>query len=298
MNSALFRIVICFLLALAALTAACAPLTPVRRTALIPAAALPGRVGAPLPCGAGRLVAEVGAVDFGADAYDLTWDYHLFPEEGDPGVHIPNLHLGLVGYYGIGGLFEIGGRFSYTRDKWSEPNATGVLPFPSNEDVSLWLAGIGGRFNFGFGPPDGLHGAVSILTELNWTSVPQAVYICEACTEGGSGDIVYVLDRLEDETFILPNLAVQAGMSPAEWVFVSTILGTQTSVTNTGFDRIENVDQSTLESYWLGYWGIGGEFLVKPVVAGVHMYVPFGGEDWIDFGPIRMTFQLGVQFGG
>ena len=275
-------------------TSACAPLTPVRRTALIPAAALPARVGAPLPCGAGRLIAEVSAVDYGQDVYD----FEYLAVEGDPGVYVPNLHLGLVGYLGIGGLFELGGRFSYTRADWAEPNAVGVLPFPGRDDVSLLMGGLGGRLNLGFGAKDGVSGAVSILAEVNWASVPQAVYVCQICTVEYSGNAVYVLDRLENESFILPNIGVQVGVKPVEWVFVSTIIGTEASVTNTGFDAIENVDQSTLESFWLGYWGFGVELNVEPVVAGIHFYFPFGGEQEIDFGVIRSTFQLGVQFGG
>ena len=90
-----------------ALVAACTPPTAVRRTTLIPTPSLPARVGAPLAGGEGRGGLELNA---GHLTPDLVFEDGEF---GDPGVLIPDAHLGGSFYFGLHDLIEVGGHLQY-----------------------------------------------------------------------------------------------------------------------------------------------------------------------------------------
>ena len=72
-------------------------------------------------------------------------------------------------------------------------------------------------------------------------------------------------------------------------------LGMQTSVTNTGFEPdFSTLASDSLETLWMGYFGVGVDALVEKLVLGTSLIVPIEGEDAIDFGVV-FNFRVGVQ---
>ncbi|MGD8861373.1 MAG: hypothetical protein PVI30_15295 [Myxococcales bacterium] len=271
--------------------AGCAPPTAVRRTALIPAPTLPARAGAPLGAGQGRASLEL-------DGFELT-PLH-YPElnsadEGDPGVLIPDFHLGGSFYLGVSGSIEVGARLQYTHASWSDPNVSGVLPLPDDTDQTLWSGGPGMRLNLALQEEgDGTPITLSLLGELGITSLPEVTFRRAGGT-GADGDPAYVLDREEDRLFLIPNLAAALDVGVGHGLDLGLLLGVQQSVTNVGFDSLEHLDDDTTEPFAVGYAGVGVEYLFEPIVVSLYALLPFHGQELIDFGP-RGRLQLGYAF--
>src|SRR5262245_54578169 len=139
-------------LGLTVMLGACAPNTIIRRTALINAPQAPTREGMALERGAVRLEGHVSALNTANDG-----NYFLFEpgfaEVGDPGVLIPDFHLGASVWAGLPVGFEVGAQFYYAAMDWSEPNVSGVLPFPQREEEDLFMGGLGLRFNIPVAEP-------------------------------------------------------------------------------------------------------------------------------------------------
>ena len=282
---------------------ACAPNTVIRRTAFIPAPTAPARTGLPLEKGAIRFEGFANGINMGDTIYDGDWLIEDSPQVGDPGVLIPDLHLGASLYFGLPKGLELGFQLGYAAMDWSHRNATGVLPFPDDQQRDLFSGGLGARFTF---PLKSEQLSLSILGQLDVTSVPQAVFVCvdqEACTSDQvSGDFeamdIYRFERLDEEMFILPNFALQLGWKVDPTFMPYLFLGLQTTVTNTGFEA----DRSTLpddklEALMVGYVGIGVDADIEGFVVGGSFYFPFEGEERLDFGP-SFAFKIGGRFGG
>lgn len=270
---------------------ACAPNTAVRRTTLIPAAALPARVGAPLAAGHGRAGFEVDSVDL----YDVGAGPLLTPRVGDPGVLVPEVQLGGMLYYGLSTTFEIGAQLSYTRASWAEQNAAGVLPFPDGTTDSLWSGGAGARLHL-FREDDAEGRAkysVGVVGELNLTDVPEVVFVR---TTTASGMDTYELYEERSEVFLMPNVAIAGGLAVGDKIFLEALLGAQTSITNVGFDEMQNIDQDTTDDFWLGYLGAGVDFQLSMFFANLHLFFPIEDQDRIDFGVMRGQLQTGLAF--
>lgn len=304
-----------------ALTTACAPNTIIRRTAFINAPQAPAREGQPLEKGDVRLQAHLSGVNtaHGGDYFRFEPG---FAEVGDPGVLIPDFQLGASVWAGLPGGLEFGGQLSYAAMEWSDPNVEGVLPFPRGQEEDLLMGGLGLRFNVDVADP---RLALGILAEVNVASIPEAIFVCTdevRCTsDQGSttfeGFALYSFDRIEHETFFLPNLSLQFGWrfgdvaaepvampgqpappppSPGVSVMPFLSLGLQASVTNTGFEPdFSTLPEDSLETLWLGFIGAGVDAVIEGFVIGGSLLLPIEGEDAIDFGlvfNVRMGAQL------
>lgn len=270
-----------------ALASACAPQSQIRRSAFIPGASLPARVGAELHEGEVRLAGHVNAVR--ADAAPLSELY--WTEVGDPGVFIPDFQLGASGWFGLGGGLEIGGQLQFASLSWTRRNTVGVLDFPAQHQENLLLGGVGLRYNV---PVDHHALRVGLIGEVNYVSVPQAVFVLE--------QDVYRFERIDNEGFLLPNVALQVAweepLSPHITFAPHLLLGAQRSVTNVGFDDdLSRLDDSTLEGFVAGYVGLGADFRIHALAVGAAIYFPFDGVDRIDFGP-SFALTLGGVIGG
>lgn len=295
---------------------ACAPNTVIRRTALINAPQSPTREGQPLERGDVRIEAHVSGLNTADEG-----DFFLFvpdvAEVGDPGVLIPDLQLGGSIYAGLPGGLEFGAQLYYAAMDWADPNVFGVLPFPRGEEEDLLMGGVGLRLNIDVGDP---RLALALLAEVNIASIPEATFVCtdeDRCTGEAltlTGDELYRFDRVDHETFFLPNVALQFGWrfgdgadpdAPAaeprdpEAIALSVMpylgLGMQSSVTNTGFDPdLGNLPDDTLEALWVGYFSVGVDARIAQLVLGASMLFPVEGEDAIDFGLV-FNFRIGVQ---
>lgn len=302
---------------------ACAPNTIIRRTAFINAPQAPTREGQPLERGDVRIQAHLSGINTANDG-----DYFLFEpgfaEVGDPGVLIPDFQLGASVWAGLPGGLEIGGQLSYAAMDWSDPNVEGVLPFPRGQEEDLLMGGLGLRLNIDVANP---RLALAILGEVNVASIPEAIFVCTdelRCTsDQGSttfeGFALYSFDRVEHDTFFLPNLALQFGWrfgdvpddapapgqapgvpvapaSPGMSVMPFLTLGLQASVTNTGFEPdFSTLPEDSLETLWMGYIGAGIDAVLEGFVIGGSLLFPIEGEDAIDFGlvfNVRMGAQL------
>lgn len=302
------RLLLISLMSLSGL-AACAPDTIIRRTALINAPQSPSREGLALEKGQVRLSAHLSGVN-AADG----GDFFLFTpgqaEVGDPGVLIPDFHFGASLWAGLPGGLEIGGQFYYGAMAWSDPNVSGVIPFPTGREEDLFMGGLGLRLNVDTGNP---RLALAMMVDLNLATIPEAIFLCEdddpeVCRgERLVGEEVYRFDRIERENFFLPNFALQIGWLPlleegaeAEKAEVSfmpyLLLGLQSSVTNTGFENdIATLPDDSLESLWMGYVGLGVDATWQGLALGMSLILPIEGERAIDFGPI-FNLKVGALF--
>ena len=155
---------------------ACAPATPIRRSALVPINAPPVRVGAPLLDGYTQLSAEIGA------STDATTLYGVIrgAQPGDVGLYIPALSVGASVYHAFGAV-ELGAHLRYSSLSWSHPSSVGVLPIPAEASAFSLNGGLGLRFNV-----RAVEGRVTFspLLELNVVNITEAQYFCASCREG------------------------------------------------------------------------------------------------------------------
>jgi len=271
------RLAVLALVAAPLLASACAPQTVIRRSAFIPGVSAPARSGGELEDGQVRLSGHINAIRTNSDVVHLD---DLFTLPGDPGAFIPDFQLGASAYFGLGSGFELGGQVGYASLSWSHRNTPGVLSFPSGNQEDLLLGGVGVRYNFPIKHPSLRLGA---LCELNFVNIPEAIFKLDSATDE------YEFQRVDHENFMLPNLALQLGweqLFEAGGVTPYLLLGVQRSVTNVGFDnQIANLDDNTLEGYWIGYAGLGAELRIQSFVIGASFYVPFQSANRIEFGP-------------
>jgi hypothetical protein len=297
----------------------CAPVTVIRRTALINAPQAPSREGQSLKEGQVRLTGNLIGVNTAEEGTQFRFTPGI-AEVGDPGVLIPDLQIGASVWTAVAPAIEVGAQFFYASMGWADPNVVGVLPFPRGEQRDLYFGGIGLRLN-----ADALFSdrnfALGLLTELNVASIPEAIFLCsdQARCMGQSGSTnaeLYIFDRVETQTFFLPNLALQFGYrfsndtalksetsatEPGKpdalrvSVMPFLMLGVQASVTNTGFEPdLSTLPEDSLERLWVGYAAIGVDAVIEQFVVGASLMLPAEGERAIDFGVVG-NFRLGVQ---
>lgn len=310
--------------ALGALTfGACAPNTIIRRTALINAPQSPTREGQPLDRGDVRIEAHVSGANTGRTGSLFFFEPGV-AEVGDPGVLIPDFQLGGSVWAGLPAGLEFGGQLYYASMGWSEPNVNGVLPFPRGQEEDLLMGGLGLRVNIDVDEP---RLKLAVLTELNIASIPEAIFVCRdsaRCDDqqtSFTGEELYRFERIDHETFFLPNVALQFGWrfndlrdgfvctpdpdDPTQCVDVPdqvrlsampyVLLGVQESVTNTGFEPdFSTLQSDSLEGLWVGYLGFGVDAVFDKLVMGASLIIPIEGERAIDFGVV-FNVKLGVE---
>ncbi|MCA9519801.1 MAG: hypothetical protein KC609_02460 [Myxococcales bacterium] len=281
----------------------CAPHTPIRRTALIPNAYIPSRIGRPLDQGELRATFEVNTLRLGGPTSSVDGRI-LVASVGDPGLLIPRLNIGASLYLGVFGGLEIGGQFRYASYNWAQANTVGVLPFPYFAKRDIFMGGAGLRYNLRLP----LRMSLSFLTELNVAGIPQSTFVCKSgqvCDSGyyipdGSDtttpDGKYVFEKMHTSKFFLPAFFLQ--FTWAAWrdhIHVYAFFGAERNVKNIGFDpNAANKDNSTLTGFWIGMIGAGVELKYKWVFAGINIAVPLETERAIDFG-VSMAFQIGAS---
>ncbi len=262
---------------------ACAPNTPIRRSALAPAPTLPSRTGLPLEEGEIRVTGEVNPVrlrDFG--------DFNV-PDVGSPGLYVPQVQLGGSIYGSPSQGLEIGAQIRYAHLDWSERNAVGVLPFPDDgEDVFSGGLGIRGSI------PIAERLTYDITLELSIMEVAQAVFLCLDCIDGGVG--TYTFERYDSAIFFAPAFATGMSYRINDYVGVFGTFGAQVAVTNIGFDDdLSRLKEDTLEAQPVFPVGAGVELTLGPFVASATAFYPFEFVRDLDYGP-SLSLRMGARF--
>ncbi len=209
---------------------ACAPATPIRRSALVPINAPPVRVGAPLLDGYTQLSAEIGA------STDATTLYGVIrgAQPGDVGLYIPALSVGASVYHAFGAV-ELGAHLRYSSLSWSHPSSVGVLPIPAEASAFSLNGGLGLRFNV-----RAVEGRVTFspLLELNVVNITEAQYFCASCREGQNvSDSAYRYEGQVSTLSLLPKLGAICDVRIAEVVHLYGGLSLQMGFGNVGFDN-------------------------------------------------------------
>lgn len=263
---------------------ACAPVTPVRRSALVPASSTPSRLGSPLEGGEIRVSGEANpaARFFGSSSVNS-------PQLGSPGLYVPETQLGGSVYGAPTRFIELGGQARYARLAWARPTAAGVLEIPQNP--SLVLGGAGVRTNI---PVRDSGFAVSVITELNLARISQAVFQCSNC-DGFTTNPEYDLHRIEHETFVMPSLTLHFCYDFNDYVSIYGAVGAERGIRNVGFDRTENLDASTLSGFLMVPISAGVEARYAPFFAGLTWSYPVELVDDLDLGA-ALSLRAGLFF--
>jgi hypothetical protein len=274
-----------------------APLTPVRRSAVILAPHTPVTAGRALKGGEIKITAGMNpvAIDFennnGAPFLDAE------PDIGDAGVFMPTTQISAQLLGGISDFFELGGVFLYGDYDWTKPSSIGVLPIPSDRDADVYAFGPAMRTNF---TPTNRYVDIGLSFELLFASIPQATYICETCNStwgSNSGSEYYSFYSFERKTINHWDISFHlAGKLKIFSPYLS--LGFQNTVTNIGFDpRSGSQDESTLDNdETIAILNIGGELDLNPFYWDISLYFPTGHEQF-DFS-MGITTNIGIKFGG
>ncbi len=266
---------------------ACAPATPIRRSALVPAASLPSRLGSPLHARQVRFGAE------GNPLWRLGGTSELdSPRRGAPGLYVPEVQLGASFYGAPIRYLELGAQLRYASLAWSRPTAAGVLEIPGDQGVGVLQGGPGVRANIPLGK-SGL--TLSVITELELAGISQAVYVCTNC-DGSTIEPHYALSRTESKVFFLPSITLQLDYDFNDWVSLFGSIGGQRGVRNIGFDpNANNLASSTLSGFLLIPVSVGAEVRVAPFFATVSWAYPLETIEDLDLG-FGFTAQLGLFF--
>jgi len=299
-----FRLILFgFMAAIGASVAGCAEATLIRRTALVPAPVAPTQTGFALEKGEVQLS---GVIDSGAVTPYTSNDGLFFGRTGvagDPGVLLPRLQLGVNARVGISRTFELGAFVRYAAHEWAEPNVHGVLRFPASDAPDIWSGGIGMRVNVSLADP---RLQLAFIGDLVMAQVAEAVFLCVNPRICGGGvlvgdetaDDIYSFQRVDREFFVLPQLGIHFGYAVIPELMPFIALGMTTSVTNTGFSNdLSSVSNDSLESYIMGYFALGIEGRLEAATLNLALFMPFGGVDLIDFGPM-FNMRIGATFGG
>ncbi len=290
------------LLVLFPLLQACPPATAIRRSALVTRPTPPANVGGPIGSRGIRAfghASSIGLVSQTSDPGDIFEIIENVPQEGFAGVLIPRYQFGGGVYGGVNEYVEFGAQFSFASYKWSEPNVTGVLEFPpEHEDEYSFVGGPGVRVNV---PIEDTIFTPSFHLEMNLASIPQVTYVCEqrcgAIDPNDPGPPIYRFESFEKKTFIYPNVHASVTISPFDdYVHFFPFFGLQRGVRNNGFDPdLSNLDNDTLEGYFMFTGGAGVEGRYEFATLGATIFFPVGGPEEIDFGP-SVSVTGGVIF--
>lgn len=236
------------------------------RSAVIPTAGLPARIGLPLDRGELRLAGQIKAVQIAASPG--TPSVSNVADGSTPGLFVPVFELAGSAYYGLGHGFELGGEAVYGNRAWSYPDADNLIHAPPPMGSSVGEVGGGLRFDMA-APGDAVY--ISGVAQVDIAFIPEAVYIPPARKTG-----IYHLDRLTTHAFALPNFAGMIGWVGARdhGVLVSPYLltGYQRTLSNVllNLDTTPNED---LEYTGLFYAGIGFDVRGPHAFGGIAVFV-------------------------
>jgi hypothetical protein len=269
-------------------SSACVELVPVRRTALVPAAYIPTRSGAPLEAKETAISGEISSI---------TSPQLSNPDLGDPGLLVPDLQVGGSLYRGITEELELGVQARYASYHWATPNLEGVLPFPEERQPNIFMYGVGIRTN---NKIDGTRTTISAIGELNAATIYQARYSCELSVCGDSTFVssgaelgYYKLDGLDKATVGYYNLSLSQSTQLTPKLNFFTLLGIENHYRNVGFDT--NQESNPLFDYIMTIAGSGVEYQSGGFSTTLTLFFPFEDESAIEFGP-SMQVQTSLRF--
>lgn len=288
----------CFRVLAVLLVVSCSPPITVKRSALVPAAYLPARTGAPLHDMEVRIQGEANPVRLsnGKDpisTYEFERVYY-----GEAGLLIPQAAIGGSVYFAPVRYIEIGGQFYWSSYEWTRANNVGVLDFPETRKVDVWRGGLGIRGNI---PITRIDLTISFLFQLDFTKVPEAEFVDHSLGNPfSSHESGFEFNRIYESTWVYPGafLQIDKGFLNST-LHLYFILGIERALSNIGFDSKVR-DHSTLESAAAIPFGIGLEYRFKWFVVGATFFYPVALGDGLDagtFGP-SMSLNLGVVLGG
>jgi hypothetical protein len=247
---------------LLAFASACAPSTTFRRAAVVPT-----------PTGETLTNPVHGAVEvagtFSTSAGGVT---QLFPEPGDPGLHVAHTQFGGHVRFRLNEHLSVGGQAMMTHSELSDPSATGV------PDLDSFVWGAGPNAAIHFGDPKTVMFGVSLA--VTFVEVPWATFTLRDGVDPNAPSASvddYRLVEQSAEPVLLFRLS-----SGVEWALHPNIfffggLSLQNAATNIGFDNSER-SGSTLSADVLGLVPyVGFNFRSDAGVFGsVQYYVPIG----------------------
>lgn len=274
-----------------------APLTPVRRSAVILAPHAPITQGRALKKKEIKLSAGMNPVSLDFENNNGVAFFEAEPDVGDAGVFMPQNQISAQVLAGLSNYFELGGAFLYGDYDWSKPSSIGVLPIPSEKNADVYAWGPAMRINFS---PANKYVDVGLSYELLFASIPQATYVCNTCNNqwgSGSGSEYYTFYDFEKKTMNHWDISFHlAGKLKIFSPYFS--LGIQNTVTNIGFDpRYGSQNESTLDNdETIAIINIGGELDLRPFYWDISFYFPTGHEQF-DYS-IGITTAIGLKFGG
>jgi hypothetical protein len=286
-----------------ALAAGCSQTTLIRRTALVPTPNAPLHSGFQLAKGEVAISGVLDSASPGTYTHGTGYFFRATGVEGDPGVLLPRLQLGLDARVGMTRGFEVGAFVRYAAHDWAEPNVAGVLAFPDDDAPDIWSGGVGARLRIPT-TDERLH--LSFSLDILMTEVAEAVFVCvdralcatDTLVSDVTAEQIYAFQRVDREFFILPQLVFQLGFAPIPEVMPWMGFGLATSVTNTGFENDPfTLPDDSLETYGMGWFALGVDTRIDALTINGAVYLPFGGESRISFGPM-LSLKVGGRFGG
>lgn len=174
-----------FVLPIVGLTA-CTPLTAYRQSLFMPLAEPPEDIGAPLGNGVLRASGSVSGRALGME--------DPLPENGDPGVFVPEMSLRGSVSLGLGSHLAVGLDGEYTDWSWAEHNALGVFGIPHQPamyGVGTFV-GVGHRFgHWGIGGT--VHATAYHLPYAKYTYVGPDYVADDYVADGAAA--LYRIDR-------------------------------------------------------------------------------------------------------
>ncbi|MCC7382961.1 MAG: hypothetical protein IT384_14075 [Deltaproteobacteria bacterium] len=278
------------------LTAACAPATPIRRSALVPASAPPARLGVPLSAGQTQLTGDVGPI---RDPYPIsiapfspapTFDFT--PRVGDPGLLVPTVTLGASAYHAVSRHLELGGQIRYAHYSWSEPTAIGVLPIPEGQGAFVLYGGPGLRLNV---PIADLPLTFSSLLELNLAHLSEAHFFCAPCS-AEPPRVEYRFDGMTDTTWLLPKVAFLLDVRAVEALHVYGGVAAEAGFHNVGFEtNLATRGESSIGQHFVGMPLLGLAADLAGVTLAATFSIPLSDEKTLDRPGVNVS--LGYRWG-
>jgi hypothetical protein len=270
-----------------------APATPVRRSAVVPAARIPPKVGRALKPGKVKITAGMNPASLIVNTLDQEFQE---PVEGDAGLYIPETQIEGAIRIGVVKYFEIGGHGFYADYDWTESTFTGVLPIPEEMDPDIYGGGPDFQINL---TPDHHYIDMSFSLDFTSASIPQAIFVCPDCTNDENITMSEALARYkfysyERKRFTLWNFSTHF-VGKTKYINPYFIFSFQNAMTNIGFDpRYGSENESTLDNNeQIGIWAIGGEVAVDIGRFNITLYHPFD-QDYVD-SSFGISTQIGVE---
>jgi len=276
----------------------CSQTVTVKRTALIPAAYLPARTGAPLGDMEVRIQGEANPVRLSDGSDPVSTDSYNTVYMGEAGVLIPQAQIGGSVYFAPIRYIELGGQFYWASYRWTRANNAGVLNLPKEHKRDVWIGGLGLRGNI---PITSIDLTISLMLQIDITRIPEAEFLDASLLYPSQGyKPGFRFNRMYDGTWVFPGFFLQVDKGFLDsTLHLHFILGIERTLQNIGFDWLDR-GQSTLENAAAIPIGVGLEYRYEWFIVGATLFYPLALGDRLDvdnFGP-SLSIRMGVVLGG